>query len=199
MDAQIIQTATQKLKRKLGVLAYLYGAAKGGRRKPYAFRVLVDENPPVMIKGLAAGITNLGTLAGNVRPLKSVSVRNGMLDAIIISPENFLDACRMTWFSMLGRLNEDPRVKHFRGKRVRIECFPEAPLEMDGDGLGFVHVALILTRPAECFTTGSNLQPGKVDLSRFKNGSKFVGEVVAHDRDKPHRDILRSGECKIDR
>lgn len=135
-DAHIIEGATRSLKKRLGFLAYLYSAARQLRRRPYVFRIHLDDQPPFRLTGATAFITNTGTLIGNVRLVKQISPTDGLLDLIVVSPENFGSFFRIVFWGLLGRLNEDPRVRYYRAKRVRVECRPSAPLEVDGDVVG---------------------------------------------------------------
>jgi YegS/Rv2252/BmrU family lipid kinase len=135
-DAHVIEGATRKLKRRLGFLAYLYGAIKGLGRSPHVFRVHLDDREAMRVTGAAAMVLNTGTLAGNLRVVRNVSPRDGLLDLVVVSPENFGALFRMAFWGLLGRLNEDPRVRYYQAKRIRLECRPSALLEIDGDLMG---------------------------------------------------------------
>lgn len=135
-DAHIIEAATRKLKRRFGFLAYLFAALKQLRRKPYVFNVYLDDGDPVRVSGTAAVVTNTGTLAGNLRLVSRVSPTDGLLDVVVVSPESFITFFRMVILGIFGRLQKDPRVKYFQAKKVRIQCRPGAPLEIDGDVMG---------------------------------------------------------------
>lgn len=135
-DAHVIRAATRSLKKRLGFLAYLFAAVKPIGRRPYVFRVMVDDEEPVRVKGVTAIVANTGTLAGNLRFVQKVSPHDGLLDAVVIYPENLGIFFRMAFWALLGRLNQDPRVKYFRGRKIAIQCRPEAPLEIDGDEVG---------------------------------------------------------------
>ena len=138
-DARIIAGATRSLKRRFGFLAYLFGAARNFGQQPYTFRVSLDGREPFRMRGVSAAITNLGTLAGNVRPVRPVSPQDGVLDLIVVSHANFADFFRLVFGSLLGKLHEDPRVRHFQAARVRVETRPLAPLQIDGDEIKGMH------------------------------------------------------------
>lgn len=135
-DAHIVEGATRLLKRRLGFLAYLVAALRQLGRRPYVFRVHLDDHEPFRVSGLTAIITNTGTLAGNVRLVRKVSPLDGLLDLIVVSPENFGAFFRMLFWGVLGRLQEDPRVRYYQARRIRVESRPAAPLEVDGDAMG---------------------------------------------------------------
>jgi len=135
-DAHVIEAATRKLKRRLGFIAYLYGAFKGLGRSPHVFRIHLDDRDPIRVAGAAAMVFNTGTLAGNLRVVRDVSPRDGLLDLVVVSPENFGALFRMSFWGMLGRLQEDPRVRYYQAERIRVECRPAALLEIDGDLMG---------------------------------------------------------------
>ena len=132
-DAAIIRDATRVLKRRLGFLAYLYAALKNLGRRPNTFRLQLDDDPPVRVRGMSAVITNIGSLAGNFRMIRQVNPQDGKLDVIVIAMENFGDFFRLLFWGLLGKLEQDPRVRYFQGSRIRVECRPLAPLEIDGD------------------------------------------------------------------
>ena len=42
----------------------------------------------------------------------------------------------------MGRLQEDPRVRYFQAETIRLECRPQAPLEVDGNEIEGRHKEL---------------------------------------------------------
>jgi len=138
-DAHIILDATRELKRRFGFLAYLYAALKNIGRGRYSFRVTLDGELPFRVRGAMAVIANIGTLAWNIRMVRDVSPQDGKLDLVIISPANFGDFFRMVFLGMIGRLGRDPRVLIYKATRIRVECRPQAPLEIDGDTIEGMH------------------------------------------------------------
>jgi len=138
-DAHVIRDATRKLKRRFGFLAYLYAALKNLGRRPYTFRIRLEEGKTVRVKGGTAIVINIGTLAGNIRFEREISPVDGTLDVIVLSPAKFAHFFRMLVLGVLGRLREDPRVRYFRGSSVHIECRPRGPLQIDGDDVGGLH------------------------------------------------------------
>jgi len=151
-DAHIILDATRELKRRFGFLAYPYAALKNIGRGRYSFRVTVGDDPPFRVRGAMAVIANIGTLAGNIRMVRDVSAQDGKLDLVIISPANFGDFFRMVFLGMLGRLGRDPRVQHYQGARIRVECRPQAPLEIDGDTIEGLHRELVASVQPKALT-----------------------------------------------
>ena len=131
-DAHVIRGATRQLKERFGFLAYFIAALRNVRRRPYLFHISLDGGPPIRARGAMAVIANIGTLAGNIRFVREVSVDDGKLDLIVVSPANFHDFFRMTVRGLFGRLHDDPRVRYYQASSVRIESTPLAPLEIDG-------------------------------------------------------------------
>jgi YegS/Rv2252/BmrU family lipid kinase len=138
-DAHVINDATRELKRRLGFLAYLYAALKNLGRRPYSFRIYLDGGEPIRARGAMAVIANIGTLAGNIRLVKKVSPLDGKLDLLVIAPPNFGAFVRMVFWGVLGRLQEDPRAQYFQAARIRVECRPSGPLEIDGNPIDGKH------------------------------------------------------------
>jgi YegS/Rv2252/BmrU family lipid kinase len=138
-DAHVIRDATRVLKRRFGFLAYLYAAFKNFGRRPYSFRISLDDEEPFRVRGAMAVVANIGTLAGNIRLVRHVSPVDGRLDVVVVSPANFGAFFRMVFFGILGRLHEDPRVHYYQASRIRMECRPSGPLEIDGNGIEGMH------------------------------------------------------------
>ena len=141
-DAAVIRDATRSMKRRLGFLAYLYAALKNLGRRPNKYRVTLDDREPFRAWGASAVIANIGTLAGNIRLVKHVDPQDGLLDLVIVSPQRFSDFFRLVFLGILGRLDEDPRVRYYRAARIRVECRPASPLEIDGDDIEGKHGVL---------------------------------------------------------
>ncbi len=144
-DAAVIRGATRSLKRRLGFLAYMYSALRNLSRRPYHFRVYLDDRPPFRVRGATAVIADIGSLAGNIRLVKEVDPQDGVLDLVVVAPENFGDFFRLVFWGVLGRLAEDPRVRTYRASRIKIECRPLAPLQLDGDDIRGRHRELEAT------------------------------------------------------
>jgi YegS/Rv2252/BmrU family lipid kinase len=151
-DAHVITDATRELKRRLGFLAYLYAALKNLGRRPYSFGVQLDDGQPFRVRGAIAVIANIGTLAGNIRVVRHVSPQDGKLDLIIVSPANFGAFFRLFFFGVLGRLNEDPRVRYYQASRIRLESRPRGPLQVDGNVIDGKHRELMVEVLPEALT-----------------------------------------------
>lgn len=141
-DAHVIADATRELKRRFGFLAYLYAALKNLSRRPYSFRISLDGEKPFRVRGASAMVANIGTLAGNIRVVRNVSPVDGRLDLVVVAPPSFGAFFRLVFFGMLGRLQEDPRVRYYQASRIRVECRPHGPLEIDGNVIEGKHRAL---------------------------------------------------------
>jgi diacylglycerol kinase (ATP) len=177
-DAAVMRDATRVLKRRFGFLAYLYSALKNLGRRPNTFLIHLDDGDPIRVRGASAIIANIGTLAGNIRLVKRVDPHDGLIDLVVLSPQRFSDFARLVFRGIRGRLEDDPRVRYFRASKIRVECRPSAPLEIDGDGIEGRHRsfeaeviphALTLMVPAE----GQVRFLWKPDVS-WSNGMAFA-------------------------
>lgn len=151
-DAAVIRDATRSMKRRLGFLAYLYAALKNLGRRPNRYRVTLDDHEPFRAWGASAVIANIGTLAGNIRLVKQVNPRDGLLDLVIVSPQRVSDFFRLIYLGIRGRLEDDPRVRYYRAANIRVECQPPSPLEIDGDDIEGKHSVLEAGVEAEALT-----------------------------------------------
>lgn len=144
IDARMVSLTPRWLKRRLGVLAYWLTAGRAAfgavltRRGRFLVRLTVDgvveERPAVMamIANFGAVLDDLITFGPGIR------YDDGVLDAIVYSPESLWDAAVIMWRLVRKDFRTTPHVLYRSGRSISIETFPPQPVQADGELLGIV-------------------------------------------------------------
>jgi diacylglycerol kinase (ATP) len=137
IDADMIELAPARLKRRLGVLAYVVSATKAVlRRREFGVRVTVDGQV-VERRASAVMIANFGAVLNELITLgPGIKQDDGVLDLCIFSPRSVADAVRVVWRLSRRDFREDPSLLYRPGRHFRVETDPPLLAEADGDLVG---------------------------------------------------------------
>ena len=137
IDARMIEGAPARLKRRLGVLAYVLSAARAVlRREDFVVRATVDgvvherRASAVMVVNFGAVLNDLIRLGPGIRS------DDGVLDLCVFSPETFRDSVRVLWRLMRKDFRTDACVLYVPGRRFRLETIPPRNAQADGEIIG---------------------------------------------------------------
>lgn len=138
LDAAMIKGASRAMKRAFGWGAYALSAAWTGLRLPtFRARLTVDGATHEFTTSSIL-VANHGTVAnGLVRLGGDASPSDGVLEACVYSPRHQVDASRMLWRMLRGTVCRDRCFAGFRGRAFQIDTDPPAPVQADGELLGF--------------------------------------------------------------
>ena len=158
IDARMVALTPRWLKRRLGVLAYWVTAGRAAfgavltRKGRFVVRLTVDgtveERPAVM-----AMVANFGAVLDDLITFgPGIEYDDGVLDAIVYSPDTLWDAVVIMWRLVRKDFRTTPHVLYRSGCHIRIETVPPQPVQADGELLGIVpfevttepHAALVL-------------------------------------------------------
>ncbi|MDQ4045594.1 MAG: diacylglycerol kinase family lipid kinase [Chloroflexota bacterium] len=141
-DSRLFARANSRLKRKIGWLAYLPGAARSLLDRPSFVTVTVDDSevsarsPLVLVaNGRAVAHPKLAIATG-------ISSSDGMFDVFIVTATGLIPLARVLGRLAMRQLDHSPYVTRLRGKRVTIDAEPSLPVEFDGDVDGSTPVEL---------------------------------------------------------
>jgi YegS/Rv2252/BmrU family lipid kinase len=136
LDAQMVEDADRKLKRRLGVMAYLWAIMKNLPRRPSLVSVSVDGGRPIRRRAKTVIVANMGKVIGGLEAMPTAVPDDGWLDVGFIMPETFGQWLRLLWMAILGRPQEAPEMDVYQGRRIAVRTpFPE-PVELDGESGG---------------------------------------------------------------
>ena len=146
-DAQIAATVTPRLKRRLGVLAYvLHGVPMLHRLRTREVAWATAGAAAVEDVGLIV-VSNTRLYGGILIFSLEASARDGQLDACIFTPRHAPDALRHA-LKVVGRRHPgDAGVRELRTPRFEVST-PGLPVQLDGDVTGETPVTLTVERGA---------------------------------------------------
>ena len=154
LDAKIMEKTDNRLKKRIGWVAYIEGGIRALPARFQKFNITVDNHQPRRVKVLTLMIANTGTLPGRVELIPDAEVDDGNLDVAVIGPRwiwNWIDVLgRITWQNrfvrpiVLGRKLMDATadlksLEYLRGRKIKVESESGCTLQIDGDPIGQVN------------------------------------------------------------
>ncbi|MGW9114281.1 diacylglycerol/lipid kinase family protein [Microbacterium sp. NPDC055683] len=151
LDAAMIANTSPRLKKQVGWVAYVDGAARS-LPGAHPFRVVyqVDGGKLHAAKVQSVLFANCGTLPAGIELIPEASIADGRLDIALIQPSGpfgWLGVFRKVWWdnsvlrrSRLGRRvierRHDTSVRFLQGRSVEAAAVEAQPVELDGDEFG---------------------------------------------------------------
>jgi diacylglycerol kinase (ATP) len=147
LDEAMIAGASHLMKRHTGVLAYIWSATLASfRLERFHVRLTVDGTVHER-QASSVLIANLGSvLGGRIKFGENILYDDGLLQACVYSPQNFVDLLRIFWKMLKGTAHLDPCTFCVSGREFRLETDPPRRAQADGELLGTTPIE-ITVRP----------------------------------------------------
>lgn len=152
LDAAMIANTNVVLKKRMGWIAYVDGAARSlANAQPFRIMYQVAGRRLHSARVQSILIANCGSLPAGLELIPSASVSDGELDIAIFQPKNALGWIlvwrRVAWDNsflrrfragrqVLALRTEDNAVLYARGKALDVATHPAQPVQLDGDEFG---------------------------------------------------------------
>lgn len=151
LDAAMIANTRSQLKRTVGWVAYVDGAARSlPGAKPFRIVYELDERRLHSAKVQSVLFANCGTLPARIELIPDASITDGLIDVAVIQPTGWfgwVGVWRKVWWdnSVLRRTRagrriverrRDTSVHYLRGRIVETATDTPQPIELDGDEFG---------------------------------------------------------------
>ncbi|MFG6446159.1 diacylglycerol/lipid kinase family protein [Microbacterium sp. P07] len=152
LDAAMIANTSAQLKRTVGWVAYVDGAARSlVNAKPFRIMYQLDDHRLHGAKIQSILFANCGTLPAGIELIPGASIGDGLMDVAIIQPTGpfgWLGVWRkVAWDNsvlrrfragrrVLERRGRDTSVRYLRGREIETATMPAQPVELDGDEFG---------------------------------------------------------------
>jgi diacylglycerol kinase (ATP) len=148
-DATMIAGASPLMKKRAGVFAYLWSAARAALRlESFQVRLTVDgavhERRAAFV--LIANLGSISLLGRVIRFGDGILHDDGVLHACIFSPSGFWSAVRIFVSILRGRVQDDPSTFYVSGREFRLETVPPRQAQADGELLEMTPIE-ITVRP----------------------------------------------------
>lgn len=152
LDADMIANTRADLKKSVGWVAYIDGAARSlPRARPFRIVYQLDESRLHSTKVQSVLFANCGTLPAGISLIPTASMADGTLDVALIQPAGplgWLGVWRKIWWDnsvlrrtragrlVLQRRGRSASVRYLRGRTAEAAATAPTPIELDGDGFG---------------------------------------------------------------
>lgn len=152
LDADMIANTRPDLKRSVGWVAYVDGAARSlPKARPFRIVYQLDESRLHSTRVQSVLFANCGTLPAGISLIPSASITDGAMDVAIIQPSGplgWLGVWRKIWWDnsvlrrfragqrVLQRRGKDASVRYLRGQSAEAAATAPTPIELDGDEFG---------------------------------------------------------------
>lgn len=158
LDAQMAAKTNQKLKKRIGWLAYSDPIARsilGNRQFDLTFRL--DDEPEVSTRAHTVIVGNSGSLTAGLLLIPAATIDDGLLDAVILRPGRgggwtnigyrltFNRLLHRTGFGrFVGRLTPEPRaIRYAQARKLQVRFTEPQDIQLDGDPNGSVIAATL--------------------------------------------------------
>lgn len=168
LDAAMIANTRPQLKKHVGWVAYVDGAARAlpGAR-PFRVIYSLDESRLHTTRVQSVLFANCGQLPAGIALIPDASVDDGLLDIMVIQPTGWfgwLGVWRKVWWDnsvlrrfhagrlVLERRGRDTSIRYLRGGSMEVATTPPRPIELDGDEFGDGQSIVCSVRPGALLT-----------------------------------------------
>jgi YegS/Rv2252/BmrU family lipid kinase len=135
-DAAVMEGANEKVKAKVGWLAYVVSALRNLMYPPVRLELSVDGGEWSRHRARTVLIGNVGYLQAGMPLLPDAAIDDGVLDVVLLHPSRFL-----SWIPLAVRVlskgkRTDDLVNRMTGRTVCVRASADTPRQLDGDSIG---------------------------------------------------------------
>lgn len=144
-DAAMMADAPEKLKAKVGWLAYAFSGARNLNGPRAKARIRPDDHPEFTRRMQTVLVGNCGTLTGGIQLLPDALVDDGWLDTVILSPKGIA-----SWTVVAARVltrQGHHRVERMRCRQLSVRVDRPTEGQLDGDAVGKVRAVRVRVDP----------------------------------------------------
>jgi len=131
-DAEMIDGADGRIKRRLGRAAYLWTGAKSLRVRPFEARIRVDGNRWYTGPASCVLAGNMGSLFGGVEVFADAEPDDGLLDLAVITADDLAQWAGTVGRTIAGHPERSPSFHMTRGRKVKVKLDRKVLYELDG-------------------------------------------------------------------
>lgn len=152
LDAAMIANTNPDLKKTVGWVAYVDGAARSlVRAAPFRIAYQIDQHRLHTARVQSVLFANCGALPAGIALIPHASIADGILDVVVFQPAGWLGwlgVWRKVWWdnsvlrrfragrAVLERRGRDQSVRYLRASSAELATAEPQPVELDGDEFG---------------------------------------------------------------
>ncbi len=147
-DAAIMANTPEKLKVRVGPLAYVISGFRAMRGRRTRVTLTFDDEPALRRRTRTVLVGNSGTLLGGLVLMPRATIDDGLLDVVNIAPSTLVGWLAVAVRVITRRRGGHERVEHWQARSIVIETDAPQPSQLDGDPIGEVTKLDIRVDPA---------------------------------------------------
>ncbi|MDQ1651343.1 MAG: hypothetical protein QOI35_543 [Cryptosporangiaceae bacterium] len=146
-DAQMLDSASDTMKRRIGWPAYVLAALRHLRQHPMRVQITLDDKPPLRRHARTVLVGNVGKLQGGIPLLPGAEPDDGWFDVAILTPRTLGHWLRLA-VAVVRHHPRVPRMETFRARRIEVRSNRRQARELDGDVIAPARSLVVCVRPA---------------------------------------------------
>lgn len=131
-DAAMVDDASENLKARIGVGAYVWSAVQRLRDRPMRVAIRLDDAAPLRRRARTVLVANVGRLQVGVPLLVAAEPDDGQLDVAVILARSLWQWAQLAW-AVLRRQDRVPSMVVRRARRVEVVSDRVQARQVDGD------------------------------------------------------------------
>jgi diacylglycerol kinase (ATP) len=135
-DATIMAATPERLKVRVGPLAYVISGFRAIRGRRTRVSLTLDDGPPLRRRTRTILVGNSGTLLGGLVLMPAATIDDGLLDVVSIAPKTITGWVAVFVRVITKRRRGNPRVEHWQASSIVIASDVPQPSQVDGDAIG---------------------------------------------------------------
>jgi YegS/Rv2252/BmrU family lipid kinase len=133
-DAEMLEGADERLKARVGWVAYALSGLRHLRERPVRMVLRADGGPPQRRWASGVIVGNVGSLQGNIRLLPDAMPDDGVLDVAVLAASGWTGWLRLAADVLLRR--RTGRVAQLTCRELIVDASRARPWEVDGEVAG---------------------------------------------------------------
>ena len=146
LDAQMLDSTSEPLKKRLGWFAYAISAARHLGDRPIRVTVSADGGLRRRMRASTLIVGNVGWLRGGLPLLPDARPDDGMLDAVVLTARGLTGWMAAAAAIVLRRPARD-RIYRVQFTELRVTLRQEQPWELDGEIMGSARQLAVTAEP----------------------------------------------------
>jgi diacylglycerol kinase (ATP) len=135
-DAAIMEGTPEKLKGRVGPLAYIISGLRAMRGRRARVAIALDGRDPVRRSTRMVVVGNTGTLVGGLALMPDASIDDGLLDVVSLAPKGLFG-----WIAVAARVvtrnrRGGRRIERWQARDIVVTSDVPQPAQVDGDLIG---------------------------------------------------------------
>ena len=135
-DAAIMEGVNERIKAKVGWIAYVLSALKALMFPAVRVEISVDDAEFTKHRARTIVVGNVGTLQAGMPLIPDAEIDDGLLDVVLLYPQRFWSWLPLAFRVLAKRPQTDELVNRMTGRSVVIRADRDTPRQLDGDTIG---------------------------------------------------------------